>query len=86
MAITVKELTEQLSKYRPEAEVGMHSSLEGVVRVGQAESMVVLYVESDFDNEDDDEDDDDDDREEDEDVLEDDICPRCEEEEADCIC
>lgn len=47
--------------------------------------MVVLYVESDFDNEDD-EDDDDDDREDDEDVLEDDICPRCEEEEADCIC
>ena len=49
MAITVKELIEQLSKYRPEAEVGMHFSLEGVVRVGQAEGMVVLYVESEFD-------------------------------------
>ena len=84
MAITVKELIEQLSKYRPEAEVGMHSSLEGVVRVGQAESMVVLYVESDFDNEDDDEEDDEEGG--DEDDLEDDICPRCEEEEADCIC
>lgn len=79
MAITVKKLIEQLSKYRPEAEVGVYSSLEGVVRVGQAESMVVLYVESDFDNEDDEE-------EEDEDDVEDDICPRCEEEEADCIC
>lgn len=82
MAITVKELIEQLGKYRPEAEVGMYSSLEGVVRAEEGDDgLVLLYVESDFDGEDEGDDD-----EEDEDDLEDDICPRCEEEEVDCIC
>lgn len=76
MAITVKELIEQLSKYQPGAEVGMYSSLESVVRAEQGEDgLVVLLVEGDLDDEDDEEDDDEDDEEGDE--LEDDICHRC---------
>ena len=85
MAITVRELIEQLSKYRPEAEVGIHSSLEGVVRSEQGEDgLVVLLVEGDLNDDDDDDDEGDDDEEGDD--LEDDICPRCDEEETDCIC
>lgn len=87
MAITVKELIEQLSKYQPGAEVGMYSSLESVVRAEQGEDgLVVLLVEGDLDDEGEDDDDDEGDDDEEGDDLEDDICPRCDEEEANCIC
>jgi hypothetical protein len=84
MAITVEELTKQLSAFPPKAKVSMHSSLENVIRAEQGEDgLVLLFVDSDLDDDLDDEEDGDDDDDSD---LEDDICPRCEEEEADCIC
>lgn len=81
MAITVEELTKQLSAFPPQAKVSMYSSLEDVIRAEQGDDgLILLFVASD---EDDDLEDEDDSSDED---PEDDICPRCEEEEADCIC